>query len=297
MGRPAVKTPAMKTLWGAIVALLVLASPALAQTPASTEKIAVLNLGNGANLTETEIVYLTDQIRGGALKLDQRRYLVMTRENILEMLPPGVDLASCEGQCEVETGRNIGADYVATGEIIRFGQALKVSMRLYDTRTSALIGQASASAKEVDTLEQPVIRATGRLLRPLERAADPRVEVPMKTPAPRKRSVSTKGRAPWPTQRQVAPWILAVSGGVLILGGVAFATANENAGRELQADPTNETLKEEVDGTYTVSRGMYAIGGVVLAAGVLWILLEGDEPERASGPMVGPGMVGWSGRW
>ncbi|MFN3200001.1 MAG: hypothetical protein ACE366_16515 [Bradymonadia bacterium] len=134
---------------------------------ASKKRIAVLEFANAAGLNQAEVDYLANLVRGEALNLDQSTYLVMTRENILEMLPPGVDLASCEGGCEVETGRNIGASYVLTGEVIRFDGSLKFSVRLYDTESSALQGQEIATATRLLELEDPIKEAVSRLLKPL----------------------------------------------------------------------------------------------------------------------------------
>ena len=154
-------------------------SPALSVTPPAPpvepapagppKKIAVLEFRNTANLTRQESEYVTDLVRGAALRLPRTRFFVMTRENILEMLPPDVDLATCEGQCEVETGRNVGGDYVVTGEILKFGTSLKVTMKLHDTQTSALLASSRASAKTVDALEEPILKAAEEMFQRIPR--------------------------------------------------------------------------------------------------------------------------------
>ncbi len=75
---------------------------------------------------------------------------VMTRENSEALLPPGTDLATCtQGNCEVELGRQVGAKYVCSGDIIRFGKAMKVSLKLHATDSGKLLRSVSASAKEI----------------------------------------------------------------------------------------------------------------------------------------------------
>jgi len=55
----------------------------------------------------------------------------MTRENLLVLLQSsGKDLANCEGECEVDTGRRIGADVIISGEIQKVGTPYKISLRL-----------------------------------------------------------------------------------------------------------------------------------------------------------------------
>ncbi len=141
--------------------LLMLLGPAVAV--AAPLRIAVLEFRNPAGLAEQEVDYITDLARGAALRLPSNRFFVMTRENILQQLPPGTDLGACIGECEVETGRNVGADFVLTGEVIRFGASLRASMKLHDTKTGRLLGSERASGARVDALEAPVEKAAARL--------------------------------------------------------------------------------------------------------------------------------------
>ena len=144
-----------------LLACLGLSGPAVAAPGA---RIAVLELHDGAHLEADTLHYLSDLLRGQALKLPRDRFLVMTRENLLELLPPGADLAACEGACEVETGRNLGAHYIVTGEVIRLGGALKINLKLYETRSGRLLAQDHGTAREGAALEQAVEQAGARLL-------------------------------------------------------------------------------------------------------------------------------------
>ncbi|MFN3199656.1 MAG: hypothetical protein ACE366_14720 [Bradymonadia bacterium] len=296
---------------------LCLSGHASAQSKGKVEKIAVLNLGNGASLSPTEIIYLTDQVRGAALRLDQKKFLVMTRENILEMLPPGVDLASCETDCEVETGRNIGADYLVTGEVIRFGAKLKASLRIYDTRSAALIGQTSGSAARLEALERPVVAAASKLFRTLEKKRKPKGKAstvarsemfgtPKTSRRPKQRTPrSVTSEVPVATSRvsppepNLAAWTLVAIGLGAGLGGVSLALSNKAMGEELKDNPNDTELADRVDSSYTLARGFYIAGGVLIAAGALWLLFDDDDEgvARTGGPIVGPGVVGWEGRW
>ena len=284
-------------LW---LALALIGRPAAAAGP---EKIAVLSLGDGAGISATEIAYLTDRIRGIALELDPTQpptqFLVMTRENILEMLPPGVDLASCEGACEVETGRNIGADYVVTGEIIRFGDGLRASLRLYDTRTAALIAQQSASAKAVQGLEGPILTAARQIFRPIRRPARRRRAAQItRRSAPGAGAAIAEGPPSAARQPNPGPWLMMAGGGALIGVGVGLTMLNRDQGEQLQASPTDTGLAEKVDQSYAGAQVSYTLGGLMLGTGLLWWLVSDDGDEDVSGgPIIGPGAVGWSGRW
>ena len=72
------------------------------------ERIAVLGLKNQAGVKESELNYLTQVLREIGSKLPRERYSVVTKDNILVMLPPGRQLEDCLGSCAVETGRNVG---------------------------------------------------------------------------------------------------------------------------------------------------------------------------------------------
>ena len=51
----------------------------------------------------------------------------MTQENIEVLLPPNTKLEDCTSECQVETGRTIGARYIITSEVLRFGSSLRIS--------------------------------------------------------------------------------------------------------------------------------------------------------------------------
>jgi TolB-like protein len=140
---------------GLAIAALV---PVFAFAEDSKKLVAVLEFRNQAGLSEYEGGAVTDMLRIAAReKLSDKEYLVMTRENMVKLLPPGTDLSKCsDAECEVDVGRKIGADFVVAGEVGRFGSALQVKMKLYDTRTGDLMGGQIAEAKDVDGLKDAI---------------------------------------------------------------------------------------------------------------------------------------------
>src|SRR5438093_4718108 len=101
----------------------------LALLLAASELVAVLEFRN--KLPDKDAVdagYLTDVVRTAVLE-QGAGLRVMTRENILVLLQSqGKRLEDCEGECEVDTGRRLGAEYVITGEVLRFGSSLKLNL-------------------------------------------------------------------------------------------------------------------------------------------------------------------------
>ena len=130
----------------------------------ATGKLAVLDLRNySADLRPENARYFADVVRGASLRASPRLE-VITRENLLVLLKAsGRDAATCEGECEVETGRRIGADLVVSGELLKVGSRYKVSLRLHETHEGRLIASAIASGKSVDELDEATQAAAAEL--------------------------------------------------------------------------------------------------------------------------------------
>lgn len=126
-----------------------------ADSAEDAKRIAVLELVNKAGITDDEAYALTDRVRMLASEILPAEHLtVMTGENIQELLPPGMDLAKCTtAECEVEMGRMIGAEYLITGEIIRFAGDLRINVRVHNSRTGTFIGGRTCDGSDVRQLE------------------------------------------------------------------------------------------------------------------------------------------------
>lgn len=121
----------------------------------------------GAERSAVDADYLANAVRAAVLKtLSGAR--VLTRENMLVLLQAaGKKLEECEGECEVETGRRLGADLVVSGDLLRFGSSYKLDLRLHDTRSGELLAGAAASGETVDKLDHAVAPAVRELMTPL----------------------------------------------------------------------------------------------------------------------------------
>src|SRR5438105_11649434 len=115
--------------------------------------------------------YVADRLRAEVLSsgIEAR---VISRENMLVLLQAqGKQLADCEAECEVETGRRIGADLVVSGEILRVGESLKASLRLHETRSGMLVAAATAAGSTAEELDSRLASAVRQLVAPLQRPA------------------------------------------------------------------------------------------------------------------------------
>jgi formylglycine-generating enzyme required for sulfatase activity len=166
---------------------LLFAAPSPAKSDLSTGLVAVLEFRNklkGDEQKNVDAGFLADEVRELMLKAMPGLH-VMTRENMLVLLQAsGKKLEECEGECEVDTGRRIGADLVVSGELLRFGSAYKLDLKLHETREGRLIAGAIASGKTVDELDAGTGAAVAQLIGPLKASVqNPQVtNVPARTP-------------------------------------------------------------------------------------------------------------------
>lgn len=135
---------------------LALDEPAsISEKPTSTTYVAVLETVAGADLLDyNSRIFLTDVLRDAASRSlpAKQGYVVMTRENINVMLPPGKSLEECEGSCLAETGRNIAADFVTQARIGKFASFMTITVELYESKTSKLISSITARASNEEQL-------------------------------------------------------------------------------------------------------------------------------------------------
>ena len=156
--------PALSSAASAPPPRLVSASP-VARTAAPL--IAVLEFtnrlkGEDKNLLDTN--YLSNAVRA-AVKRTLPDARLMTQENIQVLLQSAhKTLEDCQGECEVDTGRLLGADIIITGDLLRVGTKLKLDMRMHDTKSGQLISGSTASGRSVDDLDTDLPRAVKELM-------------------------------------------------------------------------------------------------------------------------------------
>ena len=127
-------------------------------------KLAVLDLKNFTKeLNHENAQYFTDVIRQASLRMEPGLD-IMTRENLLVLLQStGKKLEECEGECEVDTGRRIGADQIISGELQKVGTRFKLTLRLHDTHEGRLLASAIGSGKSIDELDESAQKAAEEL--------------------------------------------------------------------------------------------------------------------------------------
>jgi hypothetical protein len=88
----------------------------------SADIVAVLEIvsgGSDTELTVSEYRHLTDDLRTRARMALPESYSVLTRDNIIQLLPPDEEEAECLAEsCAVDIGRAIGAEYITQGFVL-----------------------------------------------------------------------------------------------------------------------------------------------------------------------------------
>ncbi len=136
-----------------------------AAPPRFSKRIAVLELVDRAGISDDEASYLTDKVRDAAsAELAAAGFLVITRESLQELLPPHTDLKTCaDSSCEVEIGRKIGADYLVTGDILKFAGELRANLKVHHSQSGAFLGSQAAEGIDLKGLERSISAASKAL--------------------------------------------------------------------------------------------------------------------------------------
>ena len=128
--------------------------------------LAVLELSG--DLPENQRRALTNTVRQAATNaLAHTSVKVMTRENMETLLGDmGLDAACVsQGACEVDTLRNLQANYGITGKVVDFGGRFLVTLQLYEMRGGTMMGSEQANGTDAFVLAtETVPAATKKLL-------------------------------------------------------------------------------------------------------------------------------------
>ena len=210
--------------------------------------------------------YLADRLREAVLRLPSPPRMI-TRENVTDLLQAqNRSLVDCQGECETETARRLGADLVISGELLVFGEGLRLSLKLHETLRSSLLSATQISGGSAEDLERGVPEAAVRLLAP--------VMVPHRAPL---------RAAPGPTARPAAPPPQPVAATPVRPPTVPAPQAPKEAGTEPRAESGGSTTVAAAGGRFAEppSAGRSGAEGVAQAGdrrkdhalGLSWVFL------------------------
>jgi hypothetical protein len=218
-------------------------------------------------LNEPELRYLTNELRKLATdELPAANYSVLTRDNIMALLPPDKNAAEClEGQCLVEVGRNIGANYAVQGTVSKFGALLTVTVEAYETTSGKLLKSFTAESPTVEGF----LGAMREKSKPVFEAILLNDGYAVQPPAP----VSIDPQIASAPAQETSHWNQWVGAGLDVLGAAAIAFA---VYQNTQVDSHYDTYKtkptsagwKKIDDAMSLRNIGYIAGGVLLAGGL-----------------------------
>jgi TolB-like protein len=126
-------------------------------------RLAVLEFSGP--LDDSVRMMLSDEVRGVALKaVAEHHCSVMTRESMAVVLKD-MGLQCQEGDCEVETARNIGADLVVSGSVAKIEGSFVATLKLHETARGMLLATARATAPTALELIEAIKRSSAELFK------------------------------------------------------------------------------------------------------------------------------------
>jgi hypothetical protein len=135
----------------------------LAVSQAAGKLLAVLEF-KGAEIKSDLLDASADAVRVGVIEgLAGRGVQVMTRANIMVLLKDMGKQDCTEGDCEVETARNIGADFVVSGSVVHIEDAFVATLKLHETKGGSLLATRQIVAR-LPTYLLAQLREHGRTL-------------------------------------------------------------------------------------------------------------------------------------
>ncbi len=132
-----------------VALVMALAGTAISPPAAAKEarRLAVLEF-SGSDLKVDVLEAMSDSVRSGALAVQGRTYDVMTRESITMILKEMAGSGKCgEGECAVETARNVGAHLVITGDVLLVEETYVVTLKLRETQKGTLLSTQRVEGK------------------------------------------------------------------------------------------------------------------------------------------------------
>lgn len=133
---------------------------------AEVKRLAVLEF-RGVGMEQEVLLLFSNEVRSGVINIiDKETMMVMTRESTEMILKDmGKDIGCIEGSCEVEIGREIGADYIITGSIVELDSDYVLTLMLHDTHTAELLSSESTDASDFKALRKNTSALSQKLLR------------------------------------------------------------------------------------------------------------------------------------
>jgi hypothetical protein len=274
----------------------------------------------GLKLDADVLNTFSDAVRGGAAEgLQANNTKVMTRENMMVLLREMGKTDCVEGDCEVETARSIGADFVISGLVVHIETSYVVTLKLHETKDGGLLATDTVQAPtQLEMLVQlrehgqklvakkilplpadegkvSVLKPVGEPPQPQPARTQPIAVAPpvVEKGAPAALAISESSPKPSPVNnspgsawRTVGVLTMIVGAGA-VGGGVYFGLRAKSIADELTSRKTFSASKDDEGKlAHTLQYVGYGVGGAAMAGGLLMVLLGGSESQISLAPQL-----------
>ena len=239
--------------------------------------IAILEIvpaSEDIEVTISEFRHLTDELRTRARQtLPRNEYSILTRDNIIQLLPPD-DAKECfDDNCAVEIGRAIGAEYVTQGFVGKFGEKLTLTVELYESMSGNLLGSFVTESDGIMGLLATVREKAPELFGQLSSLSEP--EFSKLSVLPEYSEPQTINPIPQ-TQKSRSPMFIAIGLDVLGVAAVGFGVWQESEAKKFHKDyealngedADYKGAQKKVENAVQKRNIAYIVGGTLLAAGI-----------------------------
>jgi hypothetical protein len=214
------------------------------------------------DMTISEFRHLTDELRTRARESLYKDYTILTRDNIIQLLPPDEAERECLAEgCAVDVGRAIGAEYVTQGSVGKFGKRLTLSVELYESMSGNLLGSFVTESDDIDGLLSEMRKRAPGLFAKMPKSSEP-------------------GFSGFKDKQDKSPiktstWV-AIGLDVLGVAAIGFGIWQNSEANKLLKDyralkgPNDDYngARKKAESAATKRNAGYIIGGALLAAGI-----------------------------
>ncbi|MCL2101647.1 MAG: DUF3280 domain-containing protein [Fibromonadales bacterium] len=225
-------------------------------TAAAAQIVAVLEIvpsGEDTDLTITEFRHLTDELRTQAREALPRNYSILTRDNIIQLLPPEEDKSQCLNEsCAVEIGRAIGAEYVTQGFVGKFQGMLTLTIELYESMSGNMLGSFVTESNDARGLLGTIRERAPNLFARIIPSGELRVEsgeLKMQSESINSESNSQFSTLNSQLKKSRSPTFIALTLDVLGATALSFGAYQQMQANKLNSD--YRKMMEKPPGTYS----------------------------------------------
>ncbi|MCL2206758.1 MAG: PorT family protein [Fibromonadales bacterium] len=137
-----------------IILPIILIAAHVIHAAATVAILEIIPTSEEVELSHSEYRHLTDELRTHAREtLPQNAYKILTRDNILQLIPPDSEEAlRLSDASAIEIGRAIDAEYITQGSIGMLQGMLALTVELYESKSGSMIGSFVAESHDAKGL-------------------------------------------------------------------------------------------------------------------------------------------------